>query len=129
MKRPEIKALETKAFAKAYIENGYDGKNAMLAIKPDLTPGSAAVAASVALTEPNTVGAIVSYMDGVKNSWKTAMMKAIALTEQELDSDNKIDKKDAKEYLLAAGRVIAQIESGSGVKTAIQNNNYKLPKR
>lgn len=126
-KSDTTRAITEKAFAQAYLNNGMNATQAALAIKPQLTRGSAGVEGSRLLERVNESGAIDSLIGDVTNDWKEATRKAIALAQKWLDSDNILLQSNALKYLNELGKVVAP--ASSGPKSLTQINKYTIPKR
>lgn len=126
-KRVEVKALKEHAFAQAYVDNGFNGKQAMLAINSEMTDNSAAVEGSKLLKNPNVQERIEALTSGVREDLSRAIGKAVRKFEREIDDPDPDKSKFAAKMLADYGKIYQPEQKQP--KTAIQNNKYYLPER
>lgn len=116
----------TKAFASAYVAQGFDAKAAYMQINPKVTPESAKTLGSKLLAKVDQAGAIEPLLTDTLNLWKQAASQAIALAQTWLGGDIQSQTR-AMDYLIKFGQVLAH--ANPVPKSAKQINNYHLPKR
>lgn len=95
MPKESIKKRELleKAFAKAYVENGFNGTQAVMAVRPDLPPESASVASSRWLRNDSVQLQIQGFSQDVLNLFSQTLTKAIALADRWVSSPEE-DQQD-----------------------------------
>lgn len=127
-KREEVKDLERAAFATAYVEHGFNGKRAALAIKPHLTSSSAEYAASDYLSDPKVVSRVSAITDQCREEIFAIIRRAAqSIEDKELQSEDPAIRGMGHKYLNEYGKIFAP--DSRTPKTAIQNNNYKFPRK
>lgn len=123
------KAIEEKAFAQAYLDHGMNATQAALAIKPQLTLGSAGVEGSRLLERVNESGAIDSLMSGAKAQWETIARDCMnQLHKCALGESRAIAPDLAHKLLIEYGKIFAS-PANAGPKSLTQINKYTIPKR
>lgn len=121
--------IEEKAFAQAYLDKGMNATQAALAIKPQLTHGSAGVEGSRLLERVNESGAIDSLMSGAKAQWEAIARNCMEhLHKCALGESSAIAPDMAHKLLIEYGKIFAS-PANAGPKSLTQINKYTLPKR
>lgn len=127
-KREEVKDLERAAFATAYVENGFNGKQAALAIKPNLTEHGAEVCATRALSDERVLEKVSAITEQTRQVVFDAIAFAVkSLRENEIESDNPELRAMGHKYLNEYGKIFSP--DSKTPKTAIQKNNYNFPSK
>lgn len=111
-------AMTQARYIQSYLSNGYNGKHAMLAANPTLTPGSATVAASQALTNPSVVSTLYTYLAEIGADIKLQLGQLASVAKGSYVRLTTYKRYDADGNLIGTSTV-EQLPSAKDVTTAI----------
>lgn len=127
-KREEVKDLERAAFATAYVDNGFNGKQAALAIKPHLTERSAEVMASDYLSTPEVQERVSAITEQTRQVMFASAERAIkSIWEREMQDPDPEIRAIGLKYLKEFTQIFSP--EAKMPKTANQKNVYNFPSK
>lgn len=113
------KQLIEKAFAKAYVESGYNATGAMKTINPSLQTNSASTAGYELVKSPEVQEHIAIYKASVKEQAQNLLSNAIIATEKLLQEPNPLAQKEAIKLAIEINKLFV-------APTEKVNDNRKL---
>lgn len=127
-KREEVKDLERGAFATAYVGNGFNATQAVLAIKPQLTENSASVAAARLLDDDRTLEKVSAITERTRQVMFESAERAIkSIWEREMQDPDPEIRAIGLKYLKEFTQIFSP--ESKMPKTANQKNVYNFPSK